>query len=116
MEAKTSKAGKGKDNPEELWQNSYSWPKCIWEMSYLTFSFVLWYFLIQETVKDHKGPLPVVLGFIAANFFVDWISGMLHWAADTWGHFKTPIFGPTIIRSFRMHHLDPQDITKHSFA
>jgi len=85
-------------------------------MSYLTFSFVLWYFLMVETVQYHLGPLPVVIGFIMANFFIDWISGMLHWGADTWGHFKTPIFGPTIIRSFRMHHIDPQDITKHSFA
>lgn len=41
---------------------------------------------------------------------------MLHWGADTWGRFETPIFGPTIIRAFRMHHVDPQDITKHSFV
>lgn len=40
----------------------------------------------------------------------------MHWAADTWGTFETPIFGPTIIRAFRMHHIDPQDIVKHSFA
>ena len=61
------------------------------------------------------GPLPVVIGFIAAQFLVDFMSGMLHWAADTWGKFETPILGPTIIRSFRMHHVDPQDITLHSF-
>jgi ubiquitin-conjugating enzyme E2 variant len=58
----------------------------------------------------------VVIGLVAALFFVDFISGMLHWAADTWGKFETPIFGPGIIRSFRMHHVNPQDITKHSFV
>lgn len=41
---------------------------------------------------------------------------MLHWAADTWGNFETPIFGSTVIRNFRTHHLDPQDIVNHSFA
>lgn len=40
---------------------------------------------------------------------------MLHWACDTWGKFTTPIVGPTLIRNFRMHHVDPQDITKHGF-
>lgn len=41
---------------------------------------------------------------------------MLHWACDTWGEFSTPIVGPTLIRAFRMHHVDPQDITKHGFV
>ena len=68
------------------------------------------------TVKHHLGPLPVVIGFVLAQFIVDFASGLLHWAADTWGHFETPVFGPTIIRAFRMHHIDPQDITFHSWA
>ena len=58
----------------------------------------------------------MVFGFIVAQLLVDWVSGMLHWACDTWGEFTTPIFGPTLIRSFRMHHVDPQDITKHGFV
>jgi len=40
---------------------------------------------------------------------------LLHWGCDTWGKFETPIVGPTLIRSFRMHHVDPQDITTHGF-
>jgi len=50
----------------------------------------------------------VVAGFVIAQFLVDFVSGILHWACDTWGHFKTPFIGPTLIRSFRMHHVDPQ--------
>lgn len=32
-------------------------------------------------------PLAPVLGFIIAQFFVDFVSGIIHWAADTWGQF-----------------------------
>lgn len=100
---------------KELWENSYPAWKCAWEASYLGFTILLWYKLIVETVQYHSGPLPTLLGFIGAQFLVDFVSGMLHWACDTWGKFETPIFGPTLIRAFRMHHVDPQDITLHGF-
>ena len=75
----------------------------------------LWTKLVITTISYHSTPLAPVLGFIAAQFIVDFASGMLHWACDTWGKFETPIVGPTLIRAFRMHHVDPQDITKHGF-
>ena len=101
---------------EIRWENHYPTWKFYWELSYLLFSLYLWARLISHTVSyyDHNA-FCVVLGFICAQFLVDWVSGMLHWACDTWGRFETPIFGPTLIRSFRMHHVDPQDITKHGF-
>jgi len=46
---------------------------------------------------------------------VDFISGLMHWGCDTWGEFTTPVVGSTLIRAFRMHHVDPQDITRHGF-
>ncbi len=52
-----------------------------------------------------------VLGLIAA----DVVSGLVHWAADTWGNFTTPFFGPWLIRSFREHHADPLSIVRHGF-
>ncbi|MBX9767904.1 MAG: fatty acid desaturase family protein [Bdellovibrionales bacterium] len=55
--------------------------------------------------------LACVLGLIAS----DVMSGIVHWAADTWGSFNTPFFGPWLIRSFREHHADPQSITRHGF-
>ena len=93
----------------------YPWWKFTLESTYLTFTLVLWYKLIQETIKLHQGPLPTVIGFITSQYLVDFISGLVHWGCDTWGKFTTPIVGPTLIRTFRMHHVDPQDITIHNF-
>ena len=76
---------------------------------------ILWGKLIYETVPNHQGPLPTLVGFIVAQYLVDFVSGFVHWAGDTWGTFKTPIFGGTVIGPFRMHHVDPQDITIHGF-
>jgi plasmanylethanolamine desaturase len=50
-------------------------------------------------------------GFIAADF----ISGLVHWLFDTWGSPQTPVVGQTFIFKFRVHHEDPQDITRHGF-
>lgn len=105
----------GKKLIEDYYKNSYPvWKLCI-ESSYLIFAAFLWLTLIRETISLHNGPLPTLLGFILAQFLVDFISGVLHWGCDTWGHFTTPVFGQTLIVSFRMHHVDPQDITNHNF-
>jgi plasmanylethanolamine desaturase len=53
----------------------------------------------------------LLLGAIAA----DLASGLVHWAADTWGNQGWPVVGPTLIRSFREHHLDQRAITHHGF-
>lgn len=53
----------------------------------------------------------VLLGAILADF----LSGLVHWAADTFGSPSTPFFG-SAIRCFREHHDDPQAITQHGFV
>ena len=62
--------------------------KFVFELAFLIFSGCLWLKLIAHTVGYYNNtPLVVVAGFIISQFLVDFISGMLHWACDSWGKF-----------------------------
>jgi plasmanylethanolamine desaturase len=62
--------------------------------------------------------LPHGAGWKAALFvfggvcIADFMSGLVHWAADTYGSPTMPIFGG-FVRTFREHHADQHDITRH---
>lgn len=56
--------------------------------------------------------LAVPLGVIGGDF----MSGIVHWAADTYGSEETPVIGPSLVKPFRLHHLYPRDITTHGFV
>jgi len=45
----------------------------------------------------------------------DFISGLVHFSADTYGSPTMPIFGG-FVRTFREHHADQVDITRHDFV
>lgn len=44
----------------------------------------------------------------------DLVSGIVHWAADTYCSEDTPVVGPSLVRPFRMHHIYPRDICTHN--
>jgi Lipid desaturase domain len=54
----------------------------------------------------------VPAGWLAA----DLLSGLAHWALDSFGSASTPIIGQSFIRPFRAHHADPEEMTRHDFV
>jgi len=54
----------------------------------------------------------VPAGWLAA----DLLSGLAHWAFDSFGSARTPIIGNAFIRPFRAHHADPEEMTRHDFV
>lgn len=69
---------------------------------------------IQAQAQGHLWLLLAagLTGFLAADF----VSGFVHWMADTWGSPEMPVIGRALVRPFREHHLDPLEITRHSFV
>jgi ubiquitin-conjugating enzyme E2 variant len=57
----------------------------------------------------------VVVAACLAMILADLFSGLTHWGADTWGGLETPLVGKSFIRSFREHHVDPFQITRHDW-
>jgi len=59
---------------------------------------------------------PALLGLALGALAADGFSGLVHWACDTWGSVRTPLLGPTLIHSFREHHVDPDAMLRHDWV
>ncbi len=46
----------------------------------------------------------------------DFLSGLVHWFADTYFSEDTPIIGPSLVKPFRLHHIYPRDICTHDLV
>ena len=56
-------------------------------------------------------PLAALVGIATADF----ASGLIHWAADTWGEDDLPIVGQRLLVPFRVHHVNPDDFLRRRF-
>ena len=57
-------------------------------------------------------PLAALGGMVLADF----VSGIVHWTADTWGSETIPILGRRFLRPFRVHHVNPDDFLRRNFV
>jgi ubiquitin-conjugating enzyme E2 variant len=51
------------------------------------------------------------IGYLVADF----VSGLVHWFADSFFEENAALIGPLFIEPFREHHRDPAGITRHGF-
>jgi len=69
---------------------------------------------VASTVELAQWWVPVaLLGGLAA---ADAASGLVHWAADTWGRDDCPVIGPRLLVPFRVHHVNPDDFLRRRFV
>jgi Lipid desaturase domain len=57
-------------------------------------------------------PVMIILAYLVADF----LSGFVHFLADNFGSYDTPILGPNFIQPFREHHVDPKGIVGNDFV
>src|SRR5215207_5538827 len=55
----------------------------------------------------------IVPGALLGLVFGDFVSGLVHWAADTYGEESTPVIGRSLVKPFRVHHVRPLEICEH---
>ncbi len=57
--------------------------------------------------------IPVAV--LGAMPLADFVSGVIHWIADTWGSETIPVLGRRFLRPFRVHHVNPDDFLRRNF-
>jgi plasmanylethanolamine desaturase len=53
---------------------------------------------------------------LSAAYAADFVSGLVHWTADTWFSETMPVLGRRFLRPFRVHHVNPDDFLRRGFV
>ena len=77
--------------------------------------------LLSVLAVSYRGGVEATLlifipALFLAHFLADLLSGLIHWACDSFGCASTRFWGPALIGPFRRHHDTPRDITKITLA
>ncbi len=84
--------------------------------SILTSSILIVWHLCRLILNVNAGDASTMLAVaIVGMFAADFVSGLVHWTADTWGSETMPIFGKRFLRPFRVHHVNPHDFLRRNF-
>lgn len=59
--------------------------------------------------------LAALFGLVAGIAAADFLTGVVHWACDTWGSPHSRWLGPGLIHSFREHHRSPALMLRHDW-
>jgi hypothetical protein len=94
----------------------YSWKHRAFELTSIV---LFWAFTLGTCWKVipycGESPWLVVAAFLTGFIVADFVSGFVHWLADTWGSTEMPVLGKALLRPFREHHIDPRAITRHDY-
>jgi ubiquitin-conjugating enzyme E2 variant len=71
--------------------------------------------LVRFTLAPEFWDWPTLLMIFLGLAGADFVSGVVHWAGDTWGTEQTPVIGWRFVRPFRFHHAYPLDMLKSNF-
>lgn len=71
--------------------------------------------VVRLSLAGPMSPWLVAALVLAALPAADFLSGLVHWAGDTWGRATTPWIGPRFLVPFRYHHRHPGDLLQSGF-
>jgi plasmanylethanolamine desaturase len=71
--------------------------------------------LLRMQGRLELSPWAVLTLALCGWLLADFLSGLLHWAADTWGRIDMPLVGRRLLHPFRVHHVNPRDILGRGF-